>query len=762
VAAVRLWVRADLRRRWLSWVVLGVLAGAVVGLAAAAAAGARRTERAVPTFMALGPQLEAGVLANSADFTAEKRAAVARLPEVKAAANFAVLGMGIPGTDGGALVPVDAKSARLMKDIILEGRNANPAAPDEAVIDENSRDALGLGIGKTLRVVGDAENGKVTRRLRVVGVSKSIGEDLGWQSTPAFVEDVTAAGVFSYTNMFVSLRGGEAGIPALERDVQRITGTPTNIIDLVGETRQARDTTDLESRGLWLFALAVLLGGGTLVGQALARSVTAGASDLPTWQAMGADSKTLTTALVLPATMSAVVASAVTLGLAVALSSRFPIGIARRYDLDLGVHVDRTVLGAATVGAFVAVVGGAVVVAAWRIARGEARSVRPSVVGRWATRSGVTPVVAIGTRLALEPGRGRRAVPVRSALIGAIAGVMGVVACFTFRAGVDDAVSRPERTGIVWNAVVGDIGRLPDAPLARLARQPQVQEATRARWVRSVTINDESVPTWSVEQAKGDMQWVLLDGRAPRGPSEVAFGPATLGELGVRVGDTVRAGRHRVPLHVVGEALLPWSPHSGYVEGAWIDHVALREVREKVGDDEGFDFLLLTLAPRTDRRALAATAGAKGLAIESPPAAEDVQALAKLRTLPLVLGVFLALLAVATLAHALVTTVNRRRGELAVLRALGFGRRQSRLAIAWQATLLAVIGLVFGLPLGIAFGRVVWHNLADSFPFVYSPPLAFLATLLVVPAALIVANLLAAGPGRRAARIQPAAVLRSE
>ncbi|MGZ8762725.1 MAG: hypothetical protein ACXW2Y_05310 [Acidimicrobiia bacterium] len=38
MAAVRLWVRADLRRRWLSWVVLGALAGLVVGLAAAAAA----------------------------------------------------------------------------------------------------------------------------------------------------------------------------------------------------------------------------------------------------------------------------------------------------------------------------------------------------------------------------------------------------------------------------------------------------------------------------------------------------------------------------------------------------------------------------------------------------------------------------------------------------------------------------------------------------------------------------------------------------
>ncbi|MGZ8734911.1 MAG: ABC transporter permease, partial [Acidimicrobiia bacterium] len=275
-------------------------------------------------------------------------------------------------------------------------------------------------------------------------------------------------------------------------------------------------------------------------------------------------------------------------------------------------------------------------------------------------------------------------------------------------------------------------------------------------------VDGESAPAWSAEQAKGDMRWVMLDGRPPRGPGEIAFGPDTLALLELEVGDTVRAGPDRVPLLVVGEALLPWSPHSGYTEGVWIDHDALGDVRRNVPRDEGFDFVLLKLAPGTDWRALAANTSVEGLELGPPEYAPDVLALGKLRTLPLVLGVFLALLAVATLAHALVTTVNRRRGELAVLRALGFGRRQSRLAIAWQATLLAVIGVAIGVPLGIAFGRVVWRSLAENFPLVYSPPTALLATLLVIPVALLVANLVAAGPSRRAARIQPAAVLRSE
>ena len=78
--------------------------------------------------------------------------------------------------------------------------------------------------------------------------------------------------------------------------------------------------------------------------------------------------------------------------------------------------------------------------------------------------------------------------------------------------------------------------------------------------------------------------------------------------------------------------------------------------------------------------------------------------------LPLALGAFLALLAIGAVGHALSIAVRRRRHELAVLRALGLTRRQSRLVIATQASLLAVIGLAFGIPLGVALGRTLWRG----------------------------------------------------
>ena len=71
-------------------------------------------------------------------------------------------------------------------------------------------------------------------------------------------------------------------------------------------------------------------------------------------------------------------------------------------------------------------------------------------------------------------------------------------------------------------------------------------------------------------------------------------------------------------------------------------------------------------------------------------------------------------------------------------------------------------GVIVGVPLGIIVGRLVWKQLAESFPVVYVPPLTLVAVLLVVPIAIVVANALAAGPAHAATRIRPAKVLRTE
>lgn len=79
-----------------------------------------------------------------------------------------------------------------------------------------------------------------------------------------------------------------------------------------------------------------------------------------------------------------------------------------------------------------------------------------------------------------------------------------------------------------------------------------------------------------------------------------------------------------------------------------------------------------------------------------------------------------------------------------------------------QASLLAAVGLLFGVPLGIGLGRVIWRLIAENTPLLYVAPAVALAVLLVIAATLLVANLLAALPGRWAARLPVHRILRAE
>jgi hypothetical protein len=140
----------------------------------------------------------------------------------------------------------------------------------------------------------------------------------------------------------------------------------------------------------------------------------------------------------------------------------------------------------------------------------------------------------------------------------------------------------------------------------------------------------------------------------------------------------------------------------------------------------------------------------------------DVNNYARIKSTPLVLAGVLALLAVATVAHLLVTSVRRRRRDLAVLKTLGFVRRQVSAAVAWQATIVVALALLVGLPLGVAVGRGAWLFFATRLGVASDPQLPLLGVLLFIPATLVIANAVAAVPGWVAGRLRPALVLRTE
>jgi hypothetical protein len=769
-----MWVRADLRRRGRAWVVLGLLAGVSVGLASAGVAGARRTDVTLARYERAAHLPDALVLANDPAYDERQRAAVAALPEVKAALPFLVpfaLSVQEPADLDAPLLPVTAASMPTMAGVLVAGRMPDAARPDEMLVNENARKKYHLSIGSTL-TLEQTPAGKdvqsIRQQMRIVGITKSTDKEVDSMPSSGFYAKYHDQ-LVGATNQFVILHRGEADVAQFQTDVRRIVGHPINVAsaqDTFG-LRKLASVSDVEQGGLLLFALAVVIGAGVLVGQALVRSVSAGAGDLDTWRAIGADRRIAVSALVAPATLTAVVGAVTSLAVAIALSPRFPIALTRNFDLDIGVHADWPVLLLGALGVVVAVMATAWITAEIRVRRIESRRSRSSALAQLAIAADLPPALLVGARLATEPGRGRRAVPVRSALIGAIVGVLGVTACLTFRNGLTEAVRNPARSGLVWNAVVAAEGTpVPSAATAKIAHDPAVDAVLDARWQRAVTINGTSVPTFGTTSITGALELVLVAGRAPRGLDEIAFAPTTMRRLHLHIGDTVRVGAQRQGMRMVGSALLPATSHTDYDESAWMTGAALDVVVPPASPSANQieDWVLVRWKPGADSAAALRRFSGLGpdffvMPVELPQA---VVSLGQLRVLPLALAIFFALLAAATVSHALVTTVRRRNRDLAILRAIGFTRRDTRIAIGGQATLLAIGGLVLGVPLGVLVGRAVWKQLAVSFPVIYVPPLALVGVLLVVPVAIVVVNALAAGPAHAATRIRPAQALRTE
>lgn len=128
---------------------------------------------------------------------------------------------------------------------------------------------------------------------------------------------------------------------------------------------------------------------------------------------------------------------------------------------------------------------------------------------------------------------------------------------------------------------------------------------------------------------------------------------------------------------------------------------------------------------------------------------------------PVLLAAGLAAGAIAALALTLIASVRRRRRDLALLKTLGFTSRQLAATIAWQASVIAAIAAIIGVPVGIAAGRQLWILFARDINAVPQPTVPG-SLILVVFGVLILANLVAAIPARIAGRTPAALALRTE
>jgi hypothetical protein len=543
---------------------------------------------------------------------------------------------------------------------------------------------------------------------------------------------------------------------------------------------------------LLVFGLLALATTVVLLGQAVSRHVSLPIGDYSTLRAMGMTRAQLMAAAFLSAGTIAALGSGLALAVAVTASPLMPIGLARQAEIHPGIAVDPAMLLAGSAGL-------AILVALWCAGPVWRSSARPMggpaspspgrSGGRAAGLSRIlrSPPAGIGVRFALQRGAGTQAVPVLSALLAAIVAVAGLAASLTFASSLSRLVSSPSEQGWNWDVLVGNPNDFTNREAdyaARLGADPSVGSYSAVAVIAGAHQGNAYIGRVALDsflafdQLRGSVHPTLLAGRPPAGQHEIVLGTRTLAKLHKRVGDVVPLDVGppvgTVRLQIVGSMI---SPSIGDIftnslgDGAWIDGPAFKAVQAQLPStpqgagppQSTFSFFVVRFAPGVSQAA--AYAGLKrrfGPVVLRRLPPEDVINLHSVRNLPLLLAGLVGVLGMATIGHTLVTSVRRRRRDLAVLKTIGFSRRQVGATVGWQATSFVVAALAVGLPLGIAAGRWIWHAAASGMSSSSPPVVPYLGLLLVVPGAVLAVNLIAAGPGWVAARVPPAVTLRED
>jgi hypothetical protein len=793
--AVLAWSRIDLRRRWRSLVVLVLLVAVASGVILATLAGARRTDTALDRLRNITEPADVMVLPNIVGFDWN---AVANLPSVKTVGTFSlslddfnaprVIGA---GPDGMFFAAGDPNTwYNLERFEITRGVRPDPSRVDEALASPGFIKKFGSTV--TVEMASPAlmrrldklvSEGKLDptadlpswvhldqrQVIHIVGEGKSpfgAGDPSDPQFIPSygFWRKYIDGKMPDLRNALIKLKAGEAGIPAFKSQLAALThNKPIDVVDLTAQGNQGfKKSTTFTARGWVAFAAVALLASLVLIGQAFVRFSSLILPELETLAALGLERRQSHVAAALGPALAGGLGCALGVGLAIALSPLFPTALARDAEPNPGVNIDGEVLGIGAAILVIISVAGALIAARSARHQRDERASRPSAVAAAATRLGLGVVPVLGTRFALEAGRGRSRVPVRPALIGAIAAVLGVVGALTFREGLDRTADDPVKFGqTLPEALSFGPGKPPPGAMAAVRKalpDPAIAVLDDMR-INVFNIAGQTVTTFGLHPLKGHVDVVTLAGRPPATANEVSLSTGTAAAAHLGVGDhTTIDGK---TFTVSGITFVPEDSHNDYTDGAWMTGAAMSSIQPDLTKDK-YHRIRFAWAPGTDVAAAEKRLGEFGKEIfdVGPPAAQAD--LTSVRVQPLLLGGFLVLLGVGALGNALATAVRKRRHDLAIMRSLGMTRRQARLTVAMQATTLAAVGVVFGIPLGLAAGRYSWHVLADATPVVYTAPLAALALLLVIPGAVTAANALAAWPARRAAQLQPAEVLRAE
>jgi hypothetical protein len=586
-----------------------------------------------------------------------------------------------------------------------------------------------------------------------------------------------AKDAFTLDFLLLRFKRGAADFKAVNEELNELAeGLPQLNQNLGAQAENVNRSIHLNAVALRIVAALVALIALLVLSQLIARQASLDATESPILRALGMTRRQVSATGLLRSALVGAAAAIIGVAAAAAASPLMPIGVARVAEPNTGFSLDLLVLGIGGL-ATVVVVMALAAWPMWKYSQGVPDSspgvARPSPVARTVAVRGFSPAMSTGVSLALESGRGRTAVPVRSSLLSVTIAIVGLAGALTFGAGLDHLLRTPQQYGWNWDAAV-----FTDDEELDMREALRVLDADRS--VESVALVDAppmlmdgiAFDAIALQPHKGTLEPRVIEGRAPRAANEIAVGTRTLREAKAKIGSTVRGTISAISgggadFTIVGTVVVP--PNSDTTRlgsgGVITRDGELRMVPEGFTGLPPLTEAYFKFAPGVDKEReidrLKKTLP-DGYVVEEPARPADLVNFGQVQNLPLLLAGLVAVLAAATLAHTLVTSIRRRRRDLAILKMLGFVPRQVRWAVAWQATTFVSAALVIGLPIGIIVGRAVWSLFARQIGVPPEPAIPSLQLLLTVPAAVLLANLIAAAPGVIAGRMRPAPALRTE
>jgi hypothetical protein len=786
--------RIGLRRSWRSRVGLGIVCGLVAGLALAAAADARRSWSALPRALRAGAAADAAVAADADKLGIGGASAYAdaidRLPGVVASARSAGVDLGQVAPDGGLNLKLRTGTALGMlldesafttvsRFRLLDGRLPGLDRADEVLVNPEIMAVTGWHVGdrvtdmKLYRMSDMEDQEPIPSKgtavsFTIVGEARRVDEYVDEPDarvpriylTPAFGQ--TYPDSWFYLNELVVLAGGSAALPAFRDAVAHLAAAAHAqvLVSSIGDGEAfAQSALRPQVIALWLFAAVVLAGLVLVAGQAIGRQINAQQRDLPDLRALGMVRGERWLLGGLHGATVAVVAAVVAVVVAFVSSVVTPLGAAHDVEPSPGLSADAAVLAFGAL-AVVLLLIAASLVPAWRLARRAETAMsgrtaqmagvdRPSRVAGALARLGCRPPLVVGSRLALQPGRGFTAAPVRAVTVSIALAAALLTATVGFHSSLDRLVHTPRLYGWDWDvAVGGGFGTIPAEAVDQLMHAPSVAAASGLT-LGSLRVGDHMVPSIGIDLLQGTVFPTLDSGRLPQSPSDIVLGSKTLDRADAVVGDTVDVGIDdgTRTMTVVGTATFPALGTSRFTETSLGTGAAtVASVLPQQDPTGSYNYVLLRFDPNVDLdatvrdlRAMVLAAGCSDqTCVETDLRPEQLSAYTEIGNLWALAAGALGLLLAVTLIHGLVTSVRARRRDLAVLQAIGFVRSQTRRTVMWEATTLALGGLLVGIPLGVIGANVAWSAFIGAFGV--QPG----ASVPVTTVALVVAGVLAA------------------